>query len=70
MGFVGAINADLRAVLAELAPRWRDRKVYVGCSGNFTVERILHQAGAGPDHPVALECPETRYLKVVILEVR
>jgi 23S rRNA (cytosine1962-C5)-methyltransferase len=32
--------------------------------------RILFSGGAGPDHPVALECPETRYLKVVILEVR
>ncbi len=32
--------------------------------------RILRIAGAGPDHPVALECLETRYLKVVFLEVR
>lgn len=32
--------------------------------------RILHLGGAGPDHPVALECPETRYLKVVFLEIR
>lgn len=32
--------------------------------------RILHAGGAGPDHPVALECPETRYLETVILEVR
>ncbi len=32
--------------------------------------RILFQGGAGPDHPVAVECPETRYLKAVFLEVR
>ncbi len=32
--------------------------------------RVLRVAGAGPDHPVALECPETRYLKVVTLQVR
>lgn len=32
--------------------------------------RILHLRGAGPDHPIALECPETRYLKVVVLQVR
>ncbi len=32
--------------------------------------RILGAFGAGPDHPVALECPETRYLKVLLLEVR
>jgi 23S rRNA (cytosine1962-C5)-methyltransferase len=32
--------------------------------------RILHMRSAGPDHPVALECPETRYLKVATLQVR
>ncbi|MBX3464469.1 MAG: class I SAM-dependent rRNA methyltransferase [Planctomycetes bacterium] len=32
--------------------------------------RVLHVRGAGADHPVALECPETRYLKVVVLQVR
>ncbi len=32
--------------------------------------RVLHLRGAGPDHPVALECPETRYLKVAVLQVR
>ena len=32
--------------------------------------RVLSIRGAGPDHPVALECPETRYLKVMVLQVR
>jgi 23S rRNA (cytosine1962-C5)-methyltransferase len=32
--------------------------------------RILHLRGAGADHPVALECPETRYLKVAVLQLR
>lgn len=32
--------------------------------------RVLALRGAGADHPVALECPETRYLKVACLEVR
>lgn len=32
--------------------------------------RVLGSFGAGPDHPVALECPETRYLKAILLEVR
>jgi len=32
--------------------------------------RILALRSAGADHPVALECPETRYLKVAILQVR
>ncbi len=32
--------------------------------------RVLSMRGAGPDHPVALECPQTRYLKVAVLQVR
>jgi 23S rRNA (cytosine1962-C5)-methyltransferase len=32
--------------------------------------RALGVFGAGPDHPVAIECPETRYLKAVLLHVR
>jgi hypothetical protein len=50
MAFVGSINADLRALLAELAPSWRGRPCYVACSGNFTVERLLHQAGIREIH--------------------
>jgi hypothetical protein len=44
--FVGAINADLRSVLARLAPAWQGLPAFVGCSGNFTVERLL--AAGGP----------------------
>jgi 23S rRNA (cytosine1962-C5)-methyltransferase len=32
--------------------------------------RVLMLRGAGADHPVALECQETRYLKVAVLQVR
>jgi 23S rRNA (cytosine1962-C5)-methyltransferase len=32
--------------------------------------RVLQLRGAGADHPFALECPETRYLKVAVLQVR
>lgn len=32
--------------------------------------RVLYLRGAGADHPVAVECPETRYLKVAVLQVR
>jgi len=32
--------------------------------------RILSLRGPGPDHPIALECPETRYLKVAVTQVR
>jgi hypothetical protein len=48
--FVGAINQDMRSVLAELAPAWRGRSVYVGCSGNCTVERILARCGVTELH--------------------
>lgn len=48
--FVGSINQDLRGLLAELAPGWRKRPVYVGCSGNLTVERILAREGVQEIH--------------------
>ena len=32
--------------------------------------RTLYLRGAGPDHPIALECLETRYLKVAFVAVR
>ena len=31
--------------------------------------RVLERRGAGPDHPVALACPETRHLKVFLCAV-
>lgn len=31
--------------------------------------QILHRSGAGPDHPIAGDCPETEYLKVIWLRV-
>ena len=32
--------------------------------------RVLALRGAGPDHPIALDCPQTRYLQVAFLQVR
>lgn len=43
--FVGSINQDIRAVLAELSPRWKGRPIYIGCSGSFAVERLLTTLG-------------------------
>ena len=43
--FIGAINQDLRCILFEMAKKWKDKEIYVGCSGNFTVERVLWKAG-------------------------
>ncbi len=36
--FIGAINADLRSIIAGLCPSWRGVPVYVGCSGTFTID--------------------------------
>jgi hypothetical protein len=43
--FIGAINQDLRYVIAALSAAWRDLPIYVGCSGNFTIERLLARQG-------------------------
>jgi len=43
--FIGTINQDMRSVLSEMAEQWKDQEVYIGCSGNFTVERLLCQEG-------------------------
>lgn len=43
--FIGAINQDTRAILYEMAKDWKCKEIYVGCSGNFTVERVLNEAG-------------------------
>lgn len=48
--FVGAINQEVRSVLAALAPRFRGLPIYVGCSGNFTVERVLDRQGFSGFH--------------------
>jgi len=29
--------------------------------------RILEKRGAGPDHPVSIDCPEGEYLKAFLL---
>ncbi|MFA5801544.1 MAG: hypothetical protein WC911_03615 [Thermoleophilia bacterium] len=50
MGFIGSINTELRKVVAEVARGWSDAQVYVGCSGNFTVERILKEVGVAEIH--------------------
>ena len=39
--FVGGLQADVRSIVAALSKEWKGRPIYVGCSGNFTFERIL-----------------------------
>ena len=42
--FTGAINQHHRKFYATIAPQFADRRVIVGCSGNFTVEAIVRAA--------------------------
>ena len=39
--FRGSIPAELRSIVAEASQGWTSSDVYVGCSGNFTIERVL-----------------------------
>ncbi|PFP29389.1 hypothetical protein COJ96_10825 [Bacillus sp. AFS073361] len=43
--FVGSINQDLRALVSEVTRSWETDEIYIGCSGNFTIERILKDRG-------------------------
>lgn len=45
--FHGSIPADLRGIIHEHTATWAGQAedIYVGCSGNFTIERVLHDAG-------------------------
>jgi hypothetical protein len=45
--FIGSIPADVRAIVVEHAGSWARPEVYVGCSGNFTVERSVATIGVG-----------------------
>ncbi|WP_262391661.1 hypothetical protein [Nocardiopsis sp. CNR-923] len=50
--FHGSIPAPLRSLIHEHAGAWPDgTDIYVGCSGNFTIERTLH-ARFGSDRRV------------------
>jgi hypothetical protein len=41
MSFIGSINAETRKWLGNNGAAFDGRQVYVGCSGNFTVEQLL-----------------------------
>ena len=43
--FIGSINPDTRILIQSLIPEFEGLPVYVGCSGNFTVERLLASKG-------------------------
>lgn len=39
--FTGSINKETKSVILDIASKWDRPDLYVGCSGNFTVERLL-----------------------------
>lgn len=39
--FYGSIPADVQTIMANTVKEWDCTDVYVGCSGNFTCERVL-----------------------------
>ncbi|MFF4292110.1 hypothetical protein ACFY0N_00465 [Streptomyces vinaceus] len=49
--FHGSIPAPLRSIIYEHAGTWPESDIYVGCSGNMTIERVLH-ARFGSSRPV------------------
>ncbi|UYQ61983.1 hypothetical protein OGH68_11095 [Streptomyces peucetius] len=49
--FHGSIPAPLRSIIYEHAGAWPETDIYVGCSGNFTIERVLHSR-CGNSRPV------------------
>lgn len=40
--FVGTIPQDLRTIVREHTAGWSTDELYVGCSGNMTIERTVH----------------------------
>ena len=48
--FIGSINGQVRSILARFSKSLSGQPVYVGCSGNFTVERVLSSTGTGEFH--------------------
>lgn len=55
--FQGSIPADTRRMIFEAVQAWRSPRFAVACSGNFTIERILHEAGV----PHILGCDVSIY---------
>jgi hypothetical protein len=43
--FLGTIPPDVQQIVLQQVKTWPDAPIYVGCSGNFTVERTLYPLG-------------------------
>lgn len=58
--FRGSVPGDMQRIIADLV-RGLDLPVYVGCSGNFTIERVMAGLGAKELHG----CDVTIYSSVI-----
>jgi hypothetical protein len=45
--FVGSIPSDMQRIVKEVVSNWECEDIFVGTSGNFTIERCLHDSGFG-----------------------
>lgn len=43
--FHGSIPSDMQRIVKELVSLWKCDSIYIGCSGNFTVERVIAELG-------------------------
>lgn len=43
--FIGSIPKPLRSLIHEHVKQWSVPEIYVGCSGNFTIERVVSEFG-------------------------
>lgn len=43
--FLGTIEAEVRSIVLEQSKAWGDGDIWIGCSGNLTLERVLDGRG-------------------------
>lgn len=71
--FYGSIPADVQSMISEIVKSWDCNDIYVGCSGNFTIERCLNgktKAALHSNDVTVYSCLIGRYLAGKDLNVR
>ncbi len=39
--FYGSIPSEVQSIIVDIVKEWKCEDIYIGCSGNFTIERCL-----------------------------
>ncbi|MCL1988116.1 MAG: hypothetical protein FWG64_09140 [Firmicutes bacterium] len=47
--FMGSIPTPVQQILGDIVKNWQTSDIYIGCSGNFTIERVLTNITRLPD---------------------